>query len=154
MTCWIENSFFSRQAADLQIDGLMQERRNSSALAMELRLSCINPSRRWQEMQCWACAILPYLQLVSTGDTAVLHQAIGIISMIHTLRQHSNEEVIWWESGILSSQLTLKQFTRWCGHLLWRNLYLIQTFSCFVRYQGHQLNVLVHFENIFKITVF
>ena len=25
------------------IDGLMQERRNSSALAMELRLSCINP---------------------------------------------------------------------------------------------------------------
>ena len=26
------------------IDGLMQERRNSSALAMELRLSCLNPS--------------------------------------------------------------------------------------------------------------
>ena len=26
------------------IDGLMQERRNSSALAMKLRLSCINPS--------------------------------------------------------------------------------------------------------------
>ena len=28
-----------------QIDGLIQERRNSSALAMELRLSCINPSK-------------------------------------------------------------------------------------------------------------
>ena len=28
----------------LQIDGLVQERRNSSALAMELRLSCTNPS--------------------------------------------------------------------------------------------------------------
>ena len=27
----------------LYIDGLMQERRNSSALAMELRLSCTNP---------------------------------------------------------------------------------------------------------------
>ena len=26
------------------IDGLVQERRNSSALAMELRLSCTNPS--------------------------------------------------------------------------------------------------------------
>ena len=26
------------------IDGLMQERRNSSALAVELRLSCTNPS--------------------------------------------------------------------------------------------------------------
>ena len=28
----------------LHIDGLVQERRNSSALAIELRLSCINPS--------------------------------------------------------------------------------------------------------------
>ena len=28
----------------LDIDGLVQERRNSSALAMELHLSCINPS--------------------------------------------------------------------------------------------------------------
>ena len=27
------------------IDGLVQERRNSSALAMELRLSCINPTK-------------------------------------------------------------------------------------------------------------
>ena len=29
----------------LPVDGLMQERRNSSALAMELRLTCINPSQ-------------------------------------------------------------------------------------------------------------
>ena len=28
----------------LHIDGLVQERRNSSALAMELRLSCTSPS--------------------------------------------------------------------------------------------------------------
>ena len=28
----------------MHIDGLVQERRNSSALAMELRLSCTNPS--------------------------------------------------------------------------------------------------------------
>ena len=28
------------------INGLVQERRNSSALAMELRLSCTNPERR------------------------------------------------------------------------------------------------------------
>ena len=33
---------------DYHIDGLVQERRNSSALAMELRLSCINPST-------WSC---------------------------------------------------------------------------------------------------
>ena len=29
---------------EFHINGLVQERRNSSALAMELRLSCINPS--------------------------------------------------------------------------------------------------------------
>ena len=29
---------------DYGFDGLVQERRNSSALAMELRLSCTNPS--------------------------------------------------------------------------------------------------------------
>ena len=28
----------------MHIDGLVQERRNSSALAMELRLACTNPS--------------------------------------------------------------------------------------------------------------
>ena len=41
--------FHTRSTSDLQkrdqIDGLVQERRNSSALAMELRLSCTNPSR-------------------------------------------------------------------------------------------------------------
>ena len=31
------------------IDGLVQERRNSSALAMELRLSCTNPSILWYD---------------------------------------------------------------------------------------------------------
>ena len=30
------------------IDGLVQERRNSSVLTMELRLSCTNPSTYWQ----------------------------------------------------------------------------------------------------------
>ena len=30
---------------DSQTDGLLQERRNSSALVMELRLSCTEPSK-------------------------------------------------------------------------------------------------------------
>ena len=34
-----------------QIDGLVQERRNSSALAMELHLSCTNPSK-WYCIHC------------------------------------------------------------------------------------------------------
>ena len=33
------------------IDGLVQERRNSSALAMELCLSCINPSTWFHKKQ-------------------------------------------------------------------------------------------------------
>ena len=46
MTSFILNrcpSYFSWHWDD-HIDGLVQERRNSSALAMELRLSCTNPS--------------------------------------------------------------------------------------------------------------
>ena len=37
------------------IDGLVQERDNSSVLAMELRLSCINPWILWKddEYVCW-----------------------------------------------------------------------------------------------------
>ena len=33
-----------KKSIGVYIDGLVQERRNSSALAMELRLSCTNPS--------------------------------------------------------------------------------------------------------------
>ena len=40
--CWKE-TILTRWGLD-NIDGLVQERRNSSALAMELRLSCTNPS--------------------------------------------------------------------------------------------------------------
>ena len=38
-----------------KIDGLVQERRNSSALEMELRLSCTNPSRCLTDAEtaCW-----------------------------------------------------------------------------------------------------
>ena len=43
----IAKSVFS--AWHYHIDGLMQERRNSSALAMELLLSCTNPSIWWYE---------------------------------------------------------------------------------------------------------
>ena len=37
----------------IHTDGLMLERRNSSALAVELRLSCINPSIRYSENTAW-----------------------------------------------------------------------------------------------------
>ena len=39
------------------IDGLVQERRNSSAFAMELRLSCINPSILFKIQRCVSISI-------------------------------------------------------------------------------------------------
>ena len=36
--------YYYSQNKDQQVDRLVQERRNSSALALELRLSCTNPS--------------------------------------------------------------------------------------------------------------
>ena len=39
-----KKSDYGEHLTIIDIDGLLQERRNSSALAMELRLSCTNPS--------------------------------------------------------------------------------------------------------------
>ena len=44
------------------VDGLVQERRNSSALAMELRLSCTNPSTHWCIL--YMCRIMCFHSLV------------------------------------------------------------------------------------------
>ena len=44
------------------LDGLVQERHNSTANALQLRLSCSNPSIWW----------------INIGDTAVLYWAIDI----------------------------------------------------------------------------
>ena len=43
----ISYTIMDRQSQPHHIDGVVQERHNSSALAMELRLSCTNPSTRW-----------------------------------------------------------------------------------------------------------
>ena len=47
----------------LNIDGLVQERCNFSAIAMELHLSCINPSIWW-----WNPILLTYLKISSQID--------------------------------------------------------------------------------------
>ena len=56
----------ARTPAD-EIDGLVQERRNSIALAMELRLSCTNPSKCWSipvdyKDQWWLLCLLSDMQ--------------------------------------------------------------------------------------------
>ena len=56
------------------IDGLVQERRNSSALAMELRLSCINPSLQYNIHRLVSYKIWQPLAL-SNKDRSLLHWA-------------------------------------------------------------------------------
>ena len=48
------------------IDGLVQERRNSSALAMELRLSCTNPSICYSSIS-WDTGLVSNKLLSETG---------------------------------------------------------------------------------------
>ena len=51
----VSKEYYSTQLISQHIDGLVQERRNSSALAMELRLSCTKPSissKREQNCYC------------------------------------------------------------------------------------------------------
>ena len=65
------------------IDGLVQERRNSSALAMELRLSCTNPS---------ICYLLQSLKLV------VIRMPSSFITGVHNCCSVSDDKV-----GILTT---------------------------------------------------
>ena len=51
----------------VDIDGLVQERRNSSALAMELRLSCTNPSISRFTVQDWCKSIANTLDIYIYG---------------------------------------------------------------------------------------
>ena len=57
------------------IDGFMHKRRNSSALAMELRLFCIKPSVSsiWQPLctQCVLCGYLPVIRMYSSRITSL-----------------------------------------------------------------------------------
>ena len=69
---WLHAKHWLQQRLRLRyvhIDGLMQERRNSSALAMELHLSCTSPSR-WSSIQYVMTAhkaVVNGLSLLSSG---------------------------------------------------------------------------------------
>ena len=72
------------------IDGLVQERRNSSALAMELRLSCTNPSI-WCYRSCWTLVWeLAWRQhaIIQTHDLRLLYYS-----------SLSHDDVIKWKSS-------------------------------------------------------
>ena len=87
-----------------KIDGLMQERRNSSALAMELHLSCINPpiwfqyyhislgpmsqvNLRVSRLQCWP-RDMPGLHLCCTGMFLLQAACIWLLSVARRCSKH------------------------------------------------------------------
>ena len=69
----------------LHTDGLMQERRNSSALAMELRLSCINPYIIIISSSCTVIIVRIHDHMLDTH--CVQRICIFAIHIIHT---HNN----------------------------------------------------------------
>ena len=73
------------------INGLVQERCNSSALLMELRLSCINPST-------WNCPARMILEMGSSNERWHYNASLSLIGWAHTQndslsRHKSNKEI-------------------------------------------------------------
>ena len=77
-------------AANDDVDGLAQERRNSSALAMELHLSCINPSIY---SPTWRLCIVAMRYVLSHSDEiGIISQRLmwGFVCVIDILRDDTN----------------------------------------------------------------
>ena len=85
----------------MPLDGLVQERRNSSALAMELRLSCTNP---WIWLSQWVMhPPIPYIFNLLTHWGRVTHICVGkliIIGSDNGLSPGRRQAIIWTIAGI------------------------------------------------------
>ena len=68
----------------LQIDGLVQEKRNPSALAMELRLSCTNPS---------TCSVLYVEHKSATYIGTEAFRAYHMLSVSHSMEFFANDMI-------------------------------------------------------------
>ena len=85
----------------LQINRLVQERRNSSALAMELRLSCTNPSK------CAYCWFLTHWGRV----THICVSKLTIIGSDNGLPPDWRQAIIWTNAGLLLIQTLRTNFS-------------------------------------------
>ena len=115
--CWDSHSMITG-TSPLHIDGLVQERRNSSAIAMELRLSCTNPSISWLAMT-WLHQELAYQAMILTlfalnelGAVGkilihwgrVTHICVGNLTIIGSDNgswPDHRQVIIWISAGIL-----------------------------------------------------
>ena len=86
------------------IDGLMQERHKSSALAMELHLSCTNPSIYIIHVEMWWCLILLLLPIQLQENTWIavtIPLFVCLISYIsaHIQTNHSMQWLHTWQNN-------------------------------------------------------
>ena len=84
----------------IQVDVLVQERRNSSALAMESRLFCTNPSKCLARCH-WCCVVCTAAQFASCkrrGITAEDEAHIPVTAKMRPdwSRTCKNQAVVWW----------------------------------------------------------
>ena len=98
-----------------QIDGLVRERRSSIAYALELHLSCINPSKCHYDIS-FTMLMHPTKEVVST--TNYNHFSQSLQSVDANLEVRSDQYCLWSLSSYLKSaskphHLVTKHGTKW-----------------------------------------
>ena len=93
----------THQTSYIHIDGLVQERCNSSALAMELRLSCTNPSiSSWDA--CWFTGFMCHKVNNSPIDCEVAYELTSYKMKLPTLQPlhciHITSSIRWQQGTI------------------------------------------------------
>ena len=90
-------------------DGLVQERRNSSALAMELRLSCTNPSIYYKNTSTKASWSIEYLLWGPWDIGRFLCNAVEIGDMVMGVCFHSDVTWASWHLELSAMQLFVQK---------------------------------------------
>ena len=75
---------FAQQCPHHGIDGLMQERRNSVAYVLELRLSCTNPSISWYPMP-WDAKLWTWAMAWWKMTPEYLVSAVRVVSVMSVI---------------------------------------------------------------------
>ena len=78
-----------------QIDGLVQERRNSSALAMELHLCCTDSLKLLIISAKWKLVKIDVAVILILIIQPIIHN-IAYIMYVHLSWCDKNSDIIWW----------------------------------------------------------
>ena len=105
------------KARKSHIDGLVQERRNPSALAMELRLSCINPQYDSKRIPLFTSHLVASFALLH-GQSLLpkRHDSSALVTDLYLLYQHIKG---WTKWVIFCIHIQLHFFTWKLVHFDW-----------------------------------